>query len=92
MDTYEDAPLPDITRDFFKNQAIVLERKFAVKFANASWKGGRNQVYGQYVQGYNELQKELNQKLTIINNRCTAYGFESLMEEEEVVEPVKMKY
>tara|TARA_R100001082_G_scaffold96224_1_gene63712 strand:- start:639 stop:917 length:279 start_codon:yes stop_codon:yes gene_type:complete len=92
MDDRIDAPLPDINRTFFKNQAIRLERKFAVKFENAGWKGGRNQVYGQYVQGYNELQKELNQKLTIINNRCIAYGFESLMEEEEPVEPVKMKY
>ncbi len=87
-----DAPLPPITRQFFRNQIIKLERDFAPKFEKAGYKGQKNVIFGTWSQGYNDLQKTLNSKITAINARCVAYGFESLVElEEEEVQPIKMK-
>lgn len=87
-----DAPLPPITRQFFRNQIIDLERSFAPKFKKADYKGQKNQIFGSWSQGYNDLQRTLNSKITAINNRCVAYGFDSLVElEEEEVQPLNIK-
>ena len=86
-----DAPLPPITRQFFMNQVIDLERSFAPKFKVAKYKGERNMVFGGYSESMNDLQRTLNSKIQAINKRCIAYQFESLIAEEEEVQPLTLK-
>ena len=87
-----EAPEHPITRQHFINQAIRAERKYSAKMEKCSdVRDSNNRTFGGKVKGLYSLNSLLNQKLRSINERCTSYGFESIIEEPEMEPSVKLK-
>jgi hypothetical protein len=80
-----------ITREFYAKRADKLEAEYTEKILKADMKRGWNNTFGRPIPGVNELERELNTKLKILNNRCVSYGFAPLYEDEEQqpVQPMK---
>jgi hypothetical protein len=88
-------PEPDeipIERQHFVNQAIRCERKYSAKMEKVSdVRDTNNRTFGGKNKGLYSLSSLLSTKLRSINERCMAYGFESIIEEPEVVPPPRIK-
>jgi hypothetical protein len=80
-----------ITREFYAKRADKLEAEYTEKILKADMKRGWNNTFGRPIPGVNELERELNTKLKILNRRCVSYGFAPLYEDEEQqpVQPMK---
>ena len=73
-----------ITRQHFINQAIRAERKYSAMMEKCSdFKDVNNRTFGGKTKGLFSLNSLLSTKLRSINERCQAYGFESIIEEVE---------
>ena len=73
-----------ITRQHFINQAIRVERKYSAMMEKCSdVKDTNNRTFGGKVKGLYSINNILSTKLRSINERCQAYGFESIIEEVE---------
>jgi hypothetical protein len=88
-------PEPDeipIERQHFVNQAIRVERKYSAKMEKVSdVRDTNNRTFGGKNKGLYSLSSLLSTKLRSINERCMAYGFESIIEEPEMVPPPRIK-
>ena len=88
-------PEPDelpITRQHFVNQAIRAERKYSGKMEKVSdVRDTNNRTFGGKIKGLYSLSSLLSTKLRAINERCMAYGFDSIIEEPEVAPPPRIK-
>ena len=80
-----------ITREFFAKRADKLEAEYTDKILKASMKRGWNSTFSRPILGVNDLERELDTKLKILNKRCVNYGFAPLYEDEEQqpVQPMK---
>ena len=81
-----------ISRQHFVNQAIRAERKYSAMMEKVSdVKDTNNRTFGGKIKGLYSLNSLLSTKLRSINERCMAYGFESIIEEPEVIPPPRIK-
>ena len=73
-----------ITRQHFVNQAIRAERKYSAMMEKApDLRDTNNRTFGGKTKGLYSLSSLLSSKLRAINERCIAYGFESIITEPE---------
>ena len=80
-----------VTREFFANLADNLEIEYTKKMMKRGLRDEYNATFRTKRNGVWSLEKELNSKLQLLNNRCISYGFAALYEEEEEqpVQPMK---
>ena len=80
----EEANEHPITRQHFVNQAIRAERKYSAMMEKAAGlRDTHNRTFGGKTKGLYSLSSLLSSKLRAINERCIAYGFESIITEPE---------
>jgi len=79
-----------ITRRYFKDLAAQEEGRMYPRILSAPVRRGWNRMLGQSIPSKNDLIRELNSNIQFLNERCIAFGFEGILE-EDTVEPVRVK-
>ena len=78
-----------VNREFFATLADELEIEYTKKMMKRSMRDEYNPTFRTKHLGVWNLQKELNSKLQVLNDRCVSYGFDPLYEEEDEPKPMK---
>ena len=78
-----------VNREFFATLADELEIEYTKKMMKRGLRDEYNPTFRTKHLGVWNLQKELNSKLQVLNDRCVSYGFDPLYEEEDEPKPMK---